>query len=917
MSAMTPIAGMTTGDDAGCAPRLVIALGDALNPNEAGHKAHNLARLHALGVAVPDAVVITNDTLQMFLDRDDLRSEIARTREDASRSKTDVQSVASIVAGHFARRRLPHYIADALDAAAAPLASDLMIVRSSAIGEDSLEASFAGQLDSIPGVTGGLDLHQAVLSVWASRWSSRTLSYEAARDTAIEGMGVIVQRQIDAAYSGVLFTESPDDCRRMLVEYCPGSGEALVCGRANPGRFTLDRESFDWREHARPEAASADLSHLLNAHLLRALRRSALTIERALDAPQDIEWVVDRRGSLWFVQSRPITTRARQAMPPVKTEPGFVCWSNANVAENFPAPITPLLYSIAAPGYYHYFRNLGRSFGIARRRLEAMERPLRQIIGVHGGRMYYNLTSIHAVLRSAPCGEMLARSFNQFVGAEHTSTDAAISFTRRTGTLRQAFELAVITCRTAWQYLFLSRRVTQFERTVAAFAAKTDPARLQASTATDLLDYVRQFQVIRNERWNDAALADAGSMVCYGLLQRLLARAFPGDDQQALHNSLLKALPGLVSGIPALKIAELAEIVKRDDALRAVFDSEPASIVLATIRNTDRFPELRELLDRFLDEWGFRCSGELMLTVPSFQENPEPLIELIRGYVRSSGESPVEVLRRQAAQRVQETERVRAELHRRRILRWIPRRVYAAVVMRVLRATQACICLRERARLKQALLYSRLRQIVLALGGRLTSAGRLDRADDIFFLTAAEIDALVSGTAMFPAHERQIAALRRDALAVLSKTTPPDSIRLPRGEYCDLEKASRLPGVPGDAGMRSDRTCNTQVLRGVGACGGVASAHAAVLAEVTESERLIAGNVLVTRQTDPGWGAVFPLISGLVVERGGMLSHGAIIAREFGIPSVVGVPNATERIAHGARIVVDGDRGLVTVGGVA
>ena len=132
----------------------------------------------------------------------------------------------------------------------------------------------------------------------------------------------------------------------------------------------------------------------------------------------------DRRdGRLWIVQSRPITVAstapaARGALARTRRPS---CWSNANVNENFPQPITPLLYSIARTGYYHYFRNLARAFGLSRRRVAAMEQPLRHIIGVHGARMYYNLTSIHGILRSAPFGELLAAWFNQFVGSEDTT----------------------------------------------------------------------------------------------------------------------------------------------------------------------------------------------------------------------------------------------------------------------------------------------------------------------------------------------------------------------------------------------------------------------------------------------------------------------------------------------------------------
>jgi pyruvate,water dikinase len=238
------------------------------------------------------------------------------------------------------------------------------------------------------------------------------------------------------------------------------------------------------------------------------------------------------------------------------------------------------------------------------------------------------------------------------------------------------------------------------------------------------------------------------------------------------------------------------------------------------------------------------------------------------------------------------------------VLPFVPGVLQSAVVSRVLLWTQACICLRERARVKQALLYSRLRRIVLEIGGRLVSANRLERADDVFFLSAGELDALLSGGAMFPDGTRGLVALRRDQHATETKRTPPDGFALREGEYFVSTSV-----------VEAAAPASATTLEGVGACGGVVTAAAAVLADVKDSGRLRAGDILVTRQTDPGWGPVFPLISGLVVERGGMLSHGAIIAREFGIPSVVGVANATRYIRHGSLVTVDGNRGAVTLAG--
>jgi pyruvate,water dikinase len=291
-----------------------------------------------------------------------------------------------------------------------------------------------------------------------------------------------------------------------------------------------------------------------------------------------------------------------------------------------------------------------------------------------------------------------------------------------------------------------------------------------------------------------------------------------------------------------------------------------------------------------------------MLTTPSFQEDASPVIGLIRNYLLSDSESPQELLHCQIEQRLADTARVDRELRSRRIVPFVPRPLQRAILSRILRWTQMCICLRERARLKQALLYSRLRRIVLAIGDRLVREHTLERNDDIFFLTADEIDALLAGTAMFPDGVRALVLLRREQHAEVTRLTPPDRFALPEGTcFRPIDPTESRTAASGSS------------LTGVGACGGTVMGPAAVLTDVRESARLHSGDVLVTRQTDPGWGPVFPLISGLVVERGGMLSHGAIIAREFGIPSVVGVRDATRRIGHGQSVTVDGDRGTVTV----
>jgi pyruvate,water dikinase len=404
---------------------------------------------------------------------------------------------------------------------------------------------------------------------------------------------------------------------------------------------------------------------------------------------------------------------------------------------------------------------------------------------------------------------------------------------------------------------------------------------------------------IRLNRWLDASLADAASMVCYGALQRLLESAYGAGS--SVHSSLLKAIPNVISGEPVHRLWNLSRMIRRDEALRSLFENESAA-VLEQIAADPRFGDFKLAFERYLNDWGFRCSEELMLTSPSFQENPAPLVDMLRAYASVDNGSPVDALRDQEADRIGETQRVLEELGDRSLWRGIPGLTYSRALRVLLPWTHASIRFRERARMKQALLYSRCRRIALAIGDRLATRGVLGARDDVFFLTVTEIDDVLSGTSMFPDDVRSLVKVRRKAHERLSATTPPDAFTLAEGEYLDS-------GIAADVDVSS----HARVLGGTSACGGRVTGRATVLRDVTEAARLARGDVLVTRQTDPGWGPVFFLVVGLVIERGGMLSHGAIIAREFGIPCVVGVRDATRTIPDGATITVDGDVGRVSV----
>lgn len=853
-------------------------------PPECGAKAQNLARLGRLGYRVPRGVVVANGAFQVHLREagvDDMCGSLFGRL--AGLEVGEIRRQCAVIRARILETPLGPGLRNELESARSGLNGKLLAVRSSAAGEDRQDASFAGQLESVLGVASPGQLEDAVRTVWASLWSERSLLYARHRGLGSMHMGVIVQEQVGARYSGVLFTRNPvapPPGEEAVIEYTAGLGDRLVAGEITPSRARVRHQDLKVTRDDTGESAAEPA--LPDATLVQ-LARIGLELEQALGAPQDVEWSVDEEGVV-LLQARPVTAVGA----------GQVVWTNANIAENFPGVVSPFLYSIVARGYTAYFRNLGLGFGVSRRRIAAMSQVLRDIVGLQGGRLYYNLTNIHTALYLAPGGPWLARWFNQFTGAREFPKVEGV----HANAAQRFFELARVAVMTAWKYLWVRRRSARFERIIDRYAEATHPRLLAAKRLPELASDLRGFLDIRLKRWNDAALADTAAMVCCGALKYVLPRTGAVPENEAVQGTLLSGLEGIASARPIVELWKLSREIRGDAALRRLFAGAAAAEVVTRLASAE-FVGFRRRFEHYLDVWGFRYSQELMLTKPTPREDPLPVIRLLQSYAKEDGRGPEEISASQRGIREQVTDRISTRLTPQAWLRWLPLSK-AGRFRQLLRAAQGSILLRERARMKQALLYTRLRHVMLRIGEELAALGQVDDREAVFQLEVDEVLALVDGT-LAPERARESIGRRREEQERLAEYEPPDSLVLARGERWRPE-----PAAPSIA-----REGTGSSLRGSCACGGSVEGVAAVVLDVREADRVRAGDILVTRQTDPGWAAVFFLIKGLIIERGGMLSHGAIIAREYGIPAVVGVPEATLLIRSGDRLRVDGDRGVI------
>lgn len=898
--------------------RWLCPLSEVDSASEYGHKAYHLAQAARLGLTVPPGVVLSRTAFHEFLQQNAIAGQIEaivqqvdvhhpKSFQRAAREITEIVMGASLPGEHL----------DALK----PLGDDLLgktwVVRSSAVGEDSREAAFPGMLDSLLHQRSFTMLQTAIRRCWASYWSDRSLFYRASRGVELAGMGVIIQEQVSATVSGVLFTSHPSSFNagqdERIVECCPGLADGLVAGRVTPERIVLPKRAQN--SEVEPDALRS--STLLSPAQLQVLIDAGALLQESFGTPQDIEWSICDAGRLHIVQSRPITAHAEgptgkgplesRRSEHVTSSPGTrIVYSSANVNENYPDPVTPFLFGVASLSYYHYFRNLFVGLGCNRQRIQAMDAPLRSLIATHGGRLYYNLTNIHTVLRMCPAGNFLAGAFDQFTGTSgDTRRESEQAFRGfRLSAARRVAELVRISARVLQAIHGLPAGITRFEATVDEFAAHTGPDQLAASPEHQLLGHLRTFRDIRFHRWLSASLADAASMVSYGLLKRTLRHEFPQADQSALHNSLLVGLRNVVSAQPAVHLWKLSRKIRLDDSLKALFQGESAAAIWERIQAGKVDSHFAADFYQYLRDWGFRRSGELLLTRPNYQDDPAALLEVLRAYALQEDSAADVRFQRQEESRRSDTTQVLAVLRKRRLIACLPGLSKSTWLKWLLAWTQQSIALRERARHRQALLYGRLRGLLLALGNRLVAGGTLANREDVFFLQFEELENLLEHSRLSPHDARQRIDQRKSDFERWSRLTPPETLILSAGDTWN-ESEGEMPHETSVPIAPSNR------LDGTAACGGRAAGPAAVLFDVSEFDRLSPGDILVAAQTDPGWGPVFLMIRGLVIERGGMLSHGAILAREYGIPTVVGVKDATQIIRHRQFLEVDGDRGIV------
>ena len=838
-----------------------------------GGKAANLGELIRAGFDVPPGFCITTEAYRLA---------VRGTAVEAGTSTDAPAARAAVLAAPF-----PEPVADAVRDAYARLESGgdgPVAVRSSATAEDLPGASFAGQQDTYLNVAGIDDVLDAVHRCWASLWTDRAVAYRTAQ--GIDGSGValavVVQRMVDAQSAGVLFTADPVTGRRRqaVLDAARGLGDAVVSGAVDPDHFVVDTRTGRILDRRRGGPADERAASLTDAQV-RALASLGDRVEKAFGSPQDIEWALNADGHAWLTQSRPITTLypvpVRSAPLPADDTRVYFCIS---LAQGLHRPITPM--GIAA------FRVIGSGFLdlIGRRPERIVDGPSGFAVG--GDRIFLDATPI---VRSAVGREIMPRALDVMEARSAVVLRRLFAdprFSVRPGSrrrfLRSALRLAArirlpfLVGRALISPAAVQRRMRRLAEEVRARdvpAGGDIPARVDG-----VVDLLFRTMPLAPRSLPGAAVGFA----MLGIAGRLLRGSTAPDDLQ----TVVRSAPDNVTTEMDLELWRVA-LRARDDADAASALATRTARELADDYRAGILPAvLQRGMTEFLGRYGHRGVAEIDLGLPRWSEDPTHLFGVLSGYLRLDPHAATP--EQHFADGARDATTMIRTLTRRARRRG---RLRAAAVRFCLRRARALVGVREMPKFLMITAMARARTTMLQIGGELADRSRIAEPEDVFFLDFEETKRAAAGDDL-----RTTVSERRDGYdAELRRRHVP---RVLLSDGTELEAVAS--GSAAQAGA----------LRGTPASAGTVTAPARVVLDPVGA-RLEPGEILVAPSTDPGWTPLFLTAGGLVMEMGGANSHGAVVAREYGIPAVVGVPRATEAITTGAEVTVDGASGLVTL----
>jgi rifampicin phosphotransferase len=759
----------------------------------------------------------------------------------------------------------------------------LWAVRSSASQEDGAQNSFAGQLDTYLYVP-TKDVLATIEKVWASIHSEHFVQYTQEKNITIDSSpAVLIQLMVNAECAGVGFAVNPiTQEKEGVISSVYGLGNQLVSGETDadtwhirngkiqkntiahkPKKEVQNSEQFGTTliDNAYPDSPSLTETQVLDVY---QLTRKVSAFYRH---PQDIEWAIEG-GVLYLLQSRPITT---------VNSGSEILWDNSNIAESYGGVTTPLTFSFAKRAYENVYRELCLILKISPKKVARHDVEFRNMLGLVKGRVFYNMNSWYKTLALLPGFSINKNFMEQMMGVKEALSDELVQEIQKSVTQNKMLDMFHL----ASTSFGLMKSLSKLDSTVHNFYQRLNSVLVEKDLSqmnmSELMQYYNSLELALLKKWDAPMVNDLFAMIFYGVLKKL-SKAWCNDQDESLQNALILTQGGIISAQPAQLMKQMALKIRQlgimDESFTIWCDKVNSSSVKVDIQ-------------AYLDRFGDRCLDELKLESLTLVDNPTLLYQTLYELTLHS----------QNLETVESKKESTLEADTLKSLPFMKKHIFSWV----LKMTRKTVRERENLRFERTRLFGRVRRIFLAIGSKMVEQKTLNEVRDIFYLEVGEIQSFIEGTSTLT-NLASLVQLRKTEFDGYEKEVAPSDRFTTFGpvymnnRYLNTSKEVVLSG-------------NMQ--QGLGASPGIVQGKVRVVRD-PKNVTLEKGVILVAERTDPGWIMLFPSASAILVEKGSLLSHAAIVSRELNLPSVVSVPGLMDWLKDGDIVEMNGTTGTIT-----
>jgi len=876
---------------------------------EAGGKGHNLFLLKNNSINVPDFIVLPPSFFNHFIEESQIESYIQNIINDQHLS---LKEISEKISKKITETPFSFELSKRIEEIYLKLNKKLISVRSSAHDEDGSTHSFAGQLSSFLYIETFEKTLESLKECWASAYSERSLHYRIVNKIDIQNIkvSVVFQEMIDPDISGVLFTSNPikGSSKEMVINSVYGVGEGLVSGLLDADTFIVKKDNFEVLERTiveknkklvrdnknqkclevEVEKSKVEVSSLSDQEITE-LTKLGLQIENFYGQAQDIEWAI-KDHKFYILQSRPVTTETHKSIGTLYV------WDNSNIVESYGGHTLPLTFGFAHYVYHQVYVQFCEILLVPPERIKEMDYFLKNMLGLFYGRVYYNLLNWYKLTSILP-GYKYNRSFMETMMGTNESLQDEIAERVKPPEFHHGLGSSIRQTLTGLKFFYFHLNIQSivdqflidFHRVYDRYR-KLDFSRMPAD------QIYTHYQKLEKEllwKWHAPIINDFLCMVHYGLFKKLTQKwlSHLGDSY---FNDLLAGNGNLESAEPTKELIRLSAKVSADENLKKLILNTSNSDCLEALNQSVHqafYLDVKNYIDRF----GFRCMSEMKLEQKDLHQDPSLFFVFLKNILNSNQTNLEQYEKREKEIRDNAEKKLNENLSgiKKIIYRWSLKNARQAVMNR------------ENTRFCRTRIYGVVRSMFYGMGNDFRRNNILDFKEDIFYLSLEELKGTLEGTNSI-LNLRAVVELRKKEYDYF-KTVEPAARFFTRGTvyygnlHTEVEEETAEPTDLLPNQMKGT-PCSPGIIEGV-----------VKVIMGPEDDLTLNKEILVTERTDPGWIPLYPSISALLVERGGLLSHSAIVAREMGLPTIVGIKGLTKKLKNGDRIRINGETGLIEI----